>query len=68
MAWFSKPRGSARSAPTAPAPCTQCSERPGTVLMHIVADAKARPGDAATRAVWLCDACRDEICRDAADN
>ena len=65
MAWFSKPKTSEREAP---ALCARCGKRPGTVFMHFVSGAEGRDLEATARPAWLCDACRDEVGRDAADN
>ena len=68
MAWFSKPKRSVRSEPVTPALCARCGERPGTVLMHFVTGADERPLEPGARMAWLCDVCRNEVGRDAADN
>ena len=68
MAWFSKPKRSVTSEPATPAPCARCGKKPGTVVMHFVTGAEAIPLNAATQPACLCDACRDEVGREAADN
>ena len=65
MAWFSKPK---QATPASPALCARCGLRPGTTLMHFVSDASERRRHATPRTEWICDACRADVSRDAADN
>jgi hypothetical protein len=65
MAYFSKPKRFGREAP---ALCARCGTRPGTVLMHFVTGSEGRELKGAAPPRWLCDTCRDEVGRDAADN
>ena len=64
MAWFSKPKD---AAPVTPGRCARCHERPGTVLVRVVA-ADAPGPEATGRTAWLCDACQAEVRREAGDN
>ena len=65
MAWFSKPRS---AEPVAPGLCARCGTRPGTTLVRFVPGADGGPLGRAARTAWLCDLCRQEVGRDAADN
>ena len=64
MAWFSKPKD---SAPMTPALCARCQERLGTALVRFVAAGAFGP-EAAGPTAWLCDACQEELRRQAGDN
>ena len=65
MAWFSKRRTSEREVP---ALCARCGQRPGTVFVHFVSGSAGREQRMAAQPAWLCNACRDEVGRDARDN
>ena len=65
MAWFSKPK---HAEPVAPARCARCRARPGTALFRFVAAPDAPLLERVERTAWLCDACQDEVRREAADN
>jgi len=65
MAWFRKHKASEH---VAPALCARCRERLGTVLVRFVAGPEPTPLEPDARAAWLCDACHDEVRREAPDN